>query len=335
MDTTQAITTAQPTAAALQTAQVFNSFEALEKLGTYIYQSGMFGVRNPAEGFILAVTCQQEKMSFMQVNERFHIMMGKITIKAEAMLANLQELGGEHEIIEKSPTRVAIKLTYKKASYLSEVLWEDIKNESYTRANKDANGRNYADNVPIEQRQFKENYATPRRRMQMMWARAVSDGVRTVCPLATRGHYTPEEVIDFDEPKVVNVTPAPAAYPQEEQTAPAAPAPAPAPATAPAAPVVEVLPPQEPPTVPPAATQPTAPAATPAMFKNDGPADLDYTVCKIEGPMKGIKWSDMNMENLRLALEITNPQLYEQDKAQIRALIHQYEAETAGIKGDN
>lgn len=329
---TQAITTAQPNAAALQTAQVFNSFEALEKLGTYIYQSGMFGVRNPAEGFILAVTCQQEKMSFMQVNERFHIMMGKITIKAEAMLANLQELGGEHEIIEKSPNRVAIKLTYKKATYLSEVLWEDIKNESYTRANKDANGRNYVDSVPIEQRQFKENYATPRRRMQMMWARAVSDGVRTVCPLATRGHYTPEEVVDFDEPKVVNVTPAaePVAYPQQEaeQITKATP-------TAPAAPVVEVLPPQEPPTVPPAATQPTAPTATPEMFKNVGPADLDYTVCKIDGPMKGIKWNDMNMENLRLALEITNPQLYEQDKAQIRALIHQYEAATAGIKGDN
>ena len=71
------------------------------------------------------------------------------------------------------------------------------------------------------------------------------------------------------------------------------------------------------------------------MFKNDGPAGLDYTVCKIDGPMKGIKWSDMNMENLRLALEITNPQLYEQDKAQIRALITQYEAAAAGIKGDN
>ena len=152
-----------------------------------------------------------------------------------------------------------------------------------------------------------------------------------------RGHYTPEEAVDFDEPKMVNVTPAPASYPQPEAEQPAAPAqaPAPAPATATAAPVVEVLPPQEPPTVPPAATQPTAPAATPEMFKNVGPADLDYTVCKIDGPMFGKKWSDMNMENLRLALEITNPQIYEQDKDQIRALIHQYNAAAAGIKGDN
>ena len=341
MDTqqTQAITTAQPNAAALQTAQVFNSMQALETFGNYIFQSNMFGARNPAEGFVIGITCQQEGMTLLQFKERYHVMMGQVTIKSEAMLANLLELGGEYEIQARTPDCVAIKLTYKKASFLSEIKWEDIKDEAYTRANKDANGRNYADNVPIEQRRYKDNWSTPRRRMQMMWARAVSDGVRAVCPLATRGHYTPEEAEAFDEPKVVNITPAaaPAAYPQEEQTAPAAPAPtpAPAPATAPAAPVVEVLPPQEPPTVPPAATQPTAPAATPAMFKNDGPSDLDYTVCKIDGPMKGIKWSDMNMENLRLALEITNPQLYEQDKAQIRALIHQYEAAAAGIKGDN
>ena len=335
MDNTQAITTTQPNAAALQTAQVFNSMQALETFGNYIFQSNMFGARNPAEGFVIGITCQQEGMTLLQFKERYHVMMGQVTIKSEAMLANLLELGGEYEIQARTPDRVAIKLTYKKASFLSEIKWEDIKDEAYTRANKDASGRNYADNVPIEQRRYKDNWSTPRRRMQMMWARAVSDGVRTVCPLATRGHYTPEEAVDFDEPKVVNITPAPVNYPQQEAEQQAAPAPAPAPATAPSAPVVEVMPTQEPPTVPPAATQPTAPAVTPAMFKNDGPADLDYTICKIDGPMKGIKWSDMNMENLRLALEITNPQLYEQDKTQIRALIHQYEAAAAGIKGDN
>lgn len=331
MDNSQAITTAQPTATALQTAQVFNSMQALETFGNYIFQSNMFGARNPAEGFVIGITCQQEGMTLLQFKERYHVMMGQVTIKSEAMLANLLELGGEYEIQARTPDRVAIKLTYKKASFLSEIKWEDIKDEAYTRANKDANGRNYADNVPIEQRRYKDNWSTPRRRMQMMWARAVSDGVRTVCPLATRGHYTPEEAIDFDEPKVVNVTPAPAAYPQQEAEQPAAPAPAPAPApaTAPAAPSEEVLPPHGVVTLPPIAT------STPAMFKNDGPADLDYTVCKIDGPMKGIKWSDMNMENLRLALEITNPQIYEQDKDQIRALIHQYNAAAAGIKGDN
>lgn len=344
MDTqqTQAITTTQPNAAALQTAGVFRTFDALEKFGNYIYQSNMFGARNPAEGFVIGITCQQEGMTLLQFKERYHVMMGQVTIKSEAMLANLLELGGEYEIQARTPDRVAIKLTYKKASFLSEIKWEDIKNEEYTRAGKDANGKSYkifdkngnvvGYNTPVEQRIFKENWSTPRRRMQMMWARAVSDGVRAVCPLATRGHYTPEEAIDFDESRVVNITPAPAAYPQQEAEQPAQAAPvAPAPAPAPAAPVAEVLPPQEPQTV----TQPTASAPTPEMFKNIGPADLDYTVCKIDGPMFGKKWSDMNMENLRLALEITNPQIYEQDKDQIRALIHQYNAAAAGAKGDN
>lgn len=318
MDNSQAITTAQPNAAALQTAQVFNSMQALETFGNYIFQSNMFGVRNPAEGFVLGITCQQEGMTLMQFKERYHLIQGQVAMKSEAMLANLLELGGEYEVIERTPERAALKVTYKKATFVSELKWEDAQKEDYTK------GRNG---------QLKDNWSTPRRRMQMMWARAVSDGVRAVCPLATRGHYTPEEAQDFDEPRVVNITPAPAAYPQQEaeQPAQAAPVPAPAPATAPAAPVVEVLPPQEPQTV----TQPTTQAATPEMFKNVGPADLDYTICKIAGPMYGRKWSDMSLENLKLALEITNPNIYEQDKDQIRALIHQYNAASAGVKGDN
>ena len=52
MDNSQSITTAQSNAAALQTAQVFNSMQALETFGNYIFQSNMFGARNPAEGYI-------------------------------------------------------------------------------------------------------------------------------------------------------------------------------------------------------------------------------------------------------------------------------------------
>jgi hypothetical protein len=51
--------------------------------------------------------------------------------------------------------------------------------------------------------------------------------------------------------------------------------------------------------------------------------------------MYGRKWSDLSIENLKLALDITNPQIYEQDKTQIRALLNQYNAAAAGVKGDN
>lgn len=297
---TQALqTTATTQTTALQTAGVFNSMQALEQFGQYIFQSNMFGVRNPAEGFIIGVTCQQENMTLMQFKERYHIIQGQIAMKSEAMLANLLELGGEYEIVERSPERAAVKVTFKKATMTSELKWEDAQKEDYTK------GRNG---------QLKDNWSTPRRRMQMMWARAVSDGVRAVCPLATRGHYTPEEAIDFDDqPKTINVTPAPVAYPQETT---AAPVPSPAP-------IVEA--PAEPPMQP--VTQPTAAAKPMPMFQAPkGPDDLDYTICRIEGKMCGKKWAEMPIEHLQLALQITDPNLYQQDREQIEALIMQRSA---------
>jgi hypothetical protein len=235
-------------------------------------------------------------------------------MKAEAILANLLELGGEYEIIDRTPDRVALKVTYKKATFVSELTWDVAQHESYTRASKDSNGKFYNDSVPIEQRNFKDNWSTPRRRMQMMWARVVSDGVRAVCPLATRGHYTPEEAIDFDDqPKTINVTPAPVAFPQQEaveQPAIAAPTPIPV-AEQPAEPV----------------TQPIAPAKPMPMFQAPkGPDDLDYTICRIEGKMCGKKWAEMPTEHLQLALQITDPNLYQQDREQIEALIMQRSA---------
>lgn len=295
---TQALQTTTQTTA-LQTAGVFNSMQALEQFGQYIYQSNMFGARNPAEGFVIGITCQQEGMTLMQFKERYHIIQGQIAMKSEAMLANLLELGGEYEIVERSPERAAVKVTFKKATMTSELKWEDAQKEDYTK------GRNG---------QLKDNWSTPRRRMQMMWARAVSDGVRAVCPLATRGHYTPEEAIDFDDqPKTINVTPAPVAYPQETT---AAPVPSPAP-------IVEA--PDEPPMQP--VTQPTAAAKPMPMFQAPkGPDDLDYTICRIEGKMCGKKWAEMPTEHLQLALQITDPNLYQQDREQIEALIMQRSA---------
>lgn len=289
----------QTTTTALQTTGIFNTMQALETFGQYIFQSNMFGARNPAEGFILGITCQQEHMTLMQFKERYHIIQGQIAMKSEAMLANLLELGGEYEIVERSPERAAIKITFKKATMLSELKWEDAQKEDYVKAK---NG------------QLKDNWSTPRRRMQMMWARVVSDGVRAVCPLATRGHYTPEEAIDFDDqPKTINVTPAPVAYPQETT---AAPVPSPAP-------IVEA--PAEPPMQP--VTQPTAAAKPMPMFQaQKGPDDLDYTTCRIEGKMCGKKWAEMPIEHLQLALQITDPNLYQQDREQIEALIMQRSA---------
>lgn len=63
------------------------------------------------------------------------------------------------------------------------------------------------------------------------------------------------------------------------------------------------------------------------MFQaQKGPDDLDYTICRIEGKMCGKKWTEMPIEHLQLALQITDPNLYQQDREQIEALIMQRSA---------
>ena len=173
--------------------------------------------------------------------------------------------------------------------------------------------------------------------MQMMWARCISDGIRAVCPAATAGQYTVEETQDFDE----------AAAPVQKQDEPPAPmvmaVPVPEAADSAAAPAAPVAPPpvdpaavampmamdyadQPPVAAPvseaPAPAMPVAPPAQPeAPFPLTGPDGLDYTICRAEGPYKGMKWALVPPEKCRLALAVTCPNIYEQDREEIRRVL--------------
>jgi hypothetical protein len=160
----------------------------LSTAGTLLAQSQMFGIRTAADGFVVAATCHQQGISLMQFIETYHIVEGRPSMRADAMLARLLELGGEYEIISRTPEKAEIRATFGKASGVFAFTWEDAQAEPFPWG-KEKDGK----------RVLKKNWATPRARMQMLWARAVSDAVRTVCPLANRGTYTPEEVRDFGD----------------------------------------------------------------------------------------------------------------------------------------
>lgn len=271
------------------------SMSDVSQAGALIAQSGMLGARNPAEGFLIAATCLQEGMSFLRFGETYNIIGGRISIKAEAMLSRLLELGGEYKVLARDQEKASVSLKYKTAEYTSTLTWADAQQESYVR------GR--------DGKSLKDNWSTPRRRMQMLWARAVSDGVRTVCPLATRGTYTPEEVMDFDDPRgatatSVNLPPV--------DTAP--PVPTPPVSTlrvsAPVAPVAPSAP------VSPVDTAPT-PFAVPASA-DDG---TDYTICRASGSYHGKPWAEIETGDLRLALGVVSPDITARDHEVIREII--------------
>ena len=170
----------------------------LKQMGRAIALSKMFGIDTVEQGEILALECLARKIPPLALAERYHFICGKLSKKSEAMLAEFRSMmGGEYEIIERSPDVAAIALTLKGKREEFKLTWEEAQGEPFPyEGTEKAVVKMLASNKRPE---LKTKYATPRSRMQMLWARVVSDGIRAVAAEAVCGAYTPEEIEDFDE----------------------------------------------------------------------------------------------------------------------------------------
>lgn len=167
----------------------------VREFGTEIAQSKMFGCANEAQGKVLAMACLAENENPIAIARKYHIINNNLSMKADAMLAELRARGGKHRVVERTSDRAVVEVTYDGQTYTESLTWEDVQQERYIYA-KDGS--------------LKDNWATPRGRRQMLWARVISEAVRTLAPEIVNGTYTPEETHDFaEEPrttvKVVDV----------------------------------------------------------------------------------------------------------------------------------
>jgi hypothetical protein len=147
-------------------------------MGEAIAKSRMFGCENVEQGKVFAWECFSRKCSPLSLTETYHVIDGKLSMRADAMLARFIEQGGRHAILERTPNRAAVQLFQDGESQEFAFTWEEAQAESGLTTGK--NG-------------VKTNWSTPRRRMQMLWARVVSDGVRAMAPQVCSGKYTPED----------------------------------------------------------------------------------------------------------------------------------------------
>lgn len=161
---------------------------AVKQLGSAIARSKMFGCENDSQGEVLALECLSRRMPPLSLADRFHIVEGKLMMRYDAMLAEFCRQGGEHEIISRTADVAEIKLTLKGKTLTERFTWEDAQKEPFPFG-KDG--------------KVKKNWATPRARRQMLWARCVSEAVRALCPAINHGKYTPEEM-DYEEPASAN-----------------------------------------------------------------------------------------------------------------------------------
>lgn len=302
----------------------------METLGRLIAASGMFGAKNAAEGFVIAGICHQTGMSYMEFMETRHFFNGRVSMRADAILSRFNELGGTHKVVRRTPEEASIAVTINGNETVFTLTWADVLKEPFVyRGGPDAQMAELS--KPVEKRNIKDKYATPRSRMQMLWARIVSDAIRTVCPQACRGTYTPEEIDDISDrpeehrqervltPSEVTIRADSAASRPEESAAPTPAVPPPAEQSAPAAAPVPSKSPfakaKEP------AAAPAAPPPAPAV---------DFAVCPFGNEKtRGVRWDAMPLKWLEAALKATDKAMTDEHRAVIRSVIEQKSAAPA------
>ena len=145
-----------------------------------IAKSRLFGMQTPEQAAALMMLAQAEGLHPMIAARDYHIIKGRPSLKADAMLARFQAAGGHVKWLIYTAEEVRAEFTHPSAGTVI-ISWTMAQAKAAGLAGKD-NWRMY-----------------PR---AMLRARVISEGVRTVFPGVVVGVYTPEEVSDFDTPQI-------------------------------------------------------------------------------------------------------------------------------------
>jgi hypothetical protein len=155
----------------------------MERMAIAVSKSNLFGCKTPDQAMALMLLAQAEGVHPAKAIQDYHIIDGKPALRADAMLARFQASGGRVEWTEYTDQRVCGTFSHPQGGTIS-VDWDQARAKAAGLLNR-KNWQSY-----------------PR---QMLRARVISEGVRTVYPGASSGIYTAEEVQDM-----VEVTPKPA-----------------------------------------------------------------------------------------------------------------------------
>lgn len=166
------------------------SLEEMNRLATTIYNSNLFpSLKNPAQAFTLMLTCQSEGIHPIQAMRRYDIVDGKPALKAGTMLADFKKLGGKYTLKQHTDKICEIEMELDGSKIISTWTIEE------------------AHKAGLLSKTVWQKYAKA-----MLFARAVSAGIRIIAPEVNLGIYTPEEIKDMDS------EPAPATVEAEIET---------------------------------------------------------------------------------------------------------------------
>jgi hypothetical protein len=152
-------------------------FGEIERLAEAIAKSGMFGMKTKDQALVLMVIAQAEGRHPALAARDYDVIQGKPAKKAEAMARDFLEAGGKIEWHGLSDTTADATFSHPTGG-TARISWDIQRATKAGLAGKD----------------LWQKY--PR---QMLRSRTVSEGVRTVWPLATSGMYEPGEAADIPQ----------------------------------------------------------------------------------------------------------------------------------------
>lgn len=157
---------------------------AIEKMGTFLAKSGMFGCEKIEQGMVIAMACLCERKSPLDIMKKYHIIEGKLSMRADAMLAEFIGRGGKVKWLKSGDDGTEARAIFTdKDGNAQELAFsvEDAKKMKLAFVTSSGKPTNWTKNPGA-----------------MCRARLTSKAIRMMDPACVAGTYTPEEVQDFE-----------------------------------------------------------------------------------------------------------------------------------------
>lgn len=152
------------------------SLADIQRMATAVAQSGLFGVKTPEQAMALMLVAQAEGLHPAIAARDYDIIQGRPAKKSEAMMRSFIANGGRVRWLKLDDTCAEATFSHAQGGEVT-IKWDIPRAATAGLTSKD----------------MYKKY--PR---QMLRARCISEGVRTVCPMATSGMYVPEEVLEME-----------------------------------------------------------------------------------------------------------------------------------------
>lgn len=153
-------------------------YSDIAQMGRVMAASKLFGIQNEQQAIALMLLCQSENMHPAVAMRDFHIISGRPALKADAMLARFKSVGGRVRWNQYADDCVSATFTAPDGDTIT-VDWTPER---------------------VKKAQLCGNSMHSKFPRQMLKARCISEGIRSIYPGVLSGLYAPEEVREFSSP---------------------------------------------------------------------------------------------------------------------------------------